>query len=215
MNKRPLFVCFALLLLVVVAGCGGETTTTAEPATTATSAAPDVTTTAAPTTTTAAPTTTTAAPTTTTKPAPDGSRENPIPVGTSAKVGDWEVTVTDVSFDAWAALQEANQFNDPPADGSQYVMVTIEATYNGEESGTFWVDVSMAFLGAGGNTFDSASAVTPNPLLDAGEAFAGATVSGMEAYEVPSDQISGGRLIIEPTFSFDKEDRIFFAIEAV
>ncbi|NLG65987.1 MAG: DUF4352 domain-containing protein [Actinobacteria bacterium] len=204
MNKKPLSVFIALLILFVVAGCGGETTTTAEPVTTAATAAATVT------TATAAPTTAT-----TTKPALDGSRENPIPVGTSAKVGDWEVTVTDVSFDAWAALQEANQFNDPPADGSQYVMVTLEATYNGDESGTFWVDASMAFLGAGGNTFDSASVVEPNPIFDAGEAFAGATVSGDQVYEVPSDQISGGRLIIEPTFSFDKEDRVFFAIEAV
>lgn len=143
-----------------------------------------------------------------------GTRTNPLPVGTTAKVGDWEVTVTAVNTNANDAIAAANQFNDPPVAGSQFVLVTVDAKYAGEESGTFWVDMSYKFYGSGGNTFDSGGqsmVVPPNPLSDAGETFPGAAVSGNMVFEVPTDQIEGGAIIMEGSFSFD-DTRVFFAL---
>ena len=46
-------------------------------------------------------------------------------------VGDWDVRVTDVAFDADAAIMKANEFNESPA--GRYVLVSYEATYTGSE----------------------------------------------------------------------------------
>ncbi|MGB4442142.1 MAG: hypothetical protein WBJ62_07960 [Coriobacteriia bacterium] len=144
-----------------------------------------------------------------------GTRTNPLPVGTTAKVGDWEVTVTAVNKNANDAVAAANQFNEPPVEGSQYVLATVSAKYVGEESGTFWVDMSYKFYGSGGNTFDSGGqsmAVPPNALSDAGETFPDASVSGDMVFEVPSDQIEGGAIIMESSFSME-DTRVFFALQ--
>lgn len=141
-----------------------------------------------------------------------GTRENPIPVGQEARVGDWVVKVVGFTPDAWPLIQKENEFNDPPEENQQYVLIKLEATYAGEESGTFWVDMSYHFLGSKGNTFDTASVVAPDEISDTGEAFAGAHISGNLVFAVDSDQIAGGLLMLEPSFSFD-EERVFFAIE--
>ncbi len=142
-----------------------------------------------------------------------GTRTNPVPFGSDAKVGEWKVKVTDFVADATQAVLNANVFNHPPEAGQQYVLVTLEATYDGADSGTFWIDISYRFLGNKGNTFDSGSsfAVAPNPIIDAGEAFSGAVITGDLLFAVPSDQVAGGLLILEPSFSFD--DPTFFALE--
>ena len=140
-----------------------------------------------------------------------GTKDNPVPVGTAQQVGDWAVTVVKYTPDATAAVLEANEFNDKPAAGETYVLVAVTAKYIGKESGTFWMDVSTKFLGKSGNTFDSPMASAPKPISAAGEAFPGASVSGNLLFQVPTDQATGGLLIVEPSFSFD-EARAFFAL---
>lgn len=144
-----------------------------------------------------------------------GTRENPLPLGTTAKVGDWEVTVAKVTLNANEVVAKANEFNKPPVDGSQYVLVGLSGKYVGEKSGTFWVDMMEKFLGGAGNTFDSGGetfAVPPDPMSDAGETFPGASVSGNIIFEVPTDQIEGAALIVEQTFNLD-DTRTFFAVK--
>ena len=141
-----------------------------------------------------------------------GSKDNPVPLGTAQLVGDWAVTVVKYTPDATAAVLEANEFNDKPAAGETYVLVAVTAKYTGEESGTFWVDMSYKFLGKSGNTFDSPMAVAPKPISDAGETFPGASVSGNLLFKVPTDQAAEGLLIMEPTFSYD-DARAFFALQ--
>ncbi|MCX8032665.1 MAG: DUF4352 domain-containing protein [Thermoleophilia bacterium] len=141
-----------------------------------------------------------------------GSRKNPIPFGATAQVGDWVVKVVDFKPDATQLILKENQFNEPPKAGQQYVLVRLEATYAGKESGTFWVDMSCRFLGNKGNTFKTATVVAPDEISDAGEAFEGASVSGNLVFSVDSDQVAGGLLLLEPSFSFD-EERVFFVLE--
>lgn len=143
-----------------------------------------------------------------------GTRENPLPIGTTAKVGPWEVKITEVNLNANEAIASANDFNDPPGEGNQFVLVNVEATYVGEESGTFWADISWKYFGSGGNTFDSpdAMAVSPNPISDAGETFPDASVAGDILFEVPIDQVDGGAIIMEELISFD-DTRVFFATQ--
>jgi hypothetical protein len=174
-----------------------------------------------PTTATAAPAATTdvsSSSTTETTPAADvkigalGERRNPIPVGQEAQVADWKVRVVGATLNATQTILDENMFNDPPEDGSQYVLVSLEATYNGQESSTFWLDMTYSFVGGRGSTFGTGAAVAPDSMTDQGEASPGASIAGNLLFEVASDQVSDGTLLLEKAFSFE-ETRVFFAVE--
>ncbi len=126
--------------------------------------------------------------------------------------------MTDVTKDATDLIMAENEFNDPPADGRQFVMFAVEATYDGEESGDPWLDFSWAIVGSGGNTFGASGdmedycGVIPNSLGDQGETYPGGSVSGNVCYGVASDQVDGATIRIEKTFSFD-DTRAFFALD--
>lgn len=141
-----------------------------------------------------------------------GERRNPIPIGREAQVAYWKVKVVDATLDATQIVLDENMFNDPPEDGSQYVLVSLEATYTGQDSSTFWIDMRYSFVGGKGNTVGAEIAVAPDSITDEGEAFTGAAITGNLLFEVASDQVSGGTLLIEEAFGFDKT-RVFFAVE--
>ena len=141
-----------------------------------------------------------------------GTRENPIPLGQEAQVGPWKVKVADVTVQHHDFVLDHNQFNDAPEAGKQYVLITVEATRTGEDAAAFWVDMYYLFVGDGGNTFDSGFAVAPDSISDTGEAYKGASVSGNLVFQVPSDQVAGGALRLEESFSFE-DTETFFAID--
>ena len=144
-----------------------------------------------------------------------GTRDNPLDAGTRIEMGDWTLAVTEVMLDATDEVMAANQFNDPPVDGRQFVMFSVDATYEGDESGTAWLDFSWAIVGAAGNTFgtgmDDYCGVIPDPLDDTGETFPGGSVSGNVCVSVESDQVEGGTIRIEESLSFD-DTRAFYAL---
>ena len=73
---------------------------------------------------------------------PGTSLGNPIPAGqTLAGADGTAVIVTGVTEDAWTLVQQANQFNDPPAEGSKFYMVSIDVAYL---SGTGSINASAA-----------------------------------------------------------------------
>ncbi|MCE5254943.1 MAG: DUF4352 domain-containing protein [Actinomycetia bacterium] len=141
-----------------------------------------------------------------------GERRNPIPLGQEAEVGDWKVKVVGAILDATRLVLETNMFNDPPEAGRRYVLVSLEATYVGKESSTFWLDMSYRFIGGKGDSFDTAAAVAPDSIMDEGEVSPGACITGNLVFEVASDQLSGGTLLLEEAFSFE-QTRVFFALQ--
>jgi len=141
-----------------------------------------------------------------------GERRNPIAVGQEARVGDWKVRVVGVRPNATQIVLGENMFNDPPEEGNQYVLVSLEATYVGRDSSTFWVDMLYKFVGSKGTTFDAGTAVAPDAVTDAGETHSGASIAGNVVFEVATDEIHGGTILIQEAFSFD-QTRMFFAIE--
>lgn len=147
-----------------------------------------------------------------------GTREDPYAVGDSIELGDWTIVINSVTLDATDEVMAENQFNDPPAEGRQFVMVNMDATYDGEETGTAWLDLSQRVLGSGGNTFGSGGAMEdycgsiPNDLNDGGEQFPGATVTGNVCISVPADQLDDALMILEESLSFSN-DRVFVALD--
>lgn len=95
----------------------------------------------------------------------------------------------------------------------QYVLVEVAGTYVGEGSSSLWWDMMYDYVGSKGNTFGEAIVVAPDDLANKGEAFWGATVSGNLVFEVASNQVQGGVLLMEE-FSFDSgETKAFFALK--
>lgn len=141
-----------------------------------------------------------------------GMREAPLPVGSTALIGDWEIKVVSVDTDADEEVAKANMFNSPAPNGSRFVLVNLEGTYTGDESGMFWADVWYKILGSKGNTFEASDVrvVSPNPISNAGEAFPGAKVAGDFVVAVPVDQIGGGAIILEEGWG---DSRTFFALQ--
>lgn len=145
-----------------------------------------------------------------------GTRQNPVPAGTTVNVGEWQVSLGPTVLDAGAQIAAENQFNAAPAAGRQFVMVPVSVVYNGTESGTPWIALSVKFVGAGGNTFGAGGAEDycgsiPSPLNSAGEMFPGASASGNVCVSVPSDQVEGGAWSVEETLSLNG-DRTFVAL---
>lgn len=143
---------------------------------------------------------------------PLGSRESPLPLGTFVDLGDWSVSVIDVDLDATETVRAANQFNDPPEDGEQFVLFTVEAVYEGSESGDPMFDFRWAIVGSEGNTFRDSCGVISDRLRDQGETFPDGEVVGNVCYRVASDQLDGATIGLDQLFSF-RDDRVFFALE--
>lgn len=145
-----------------------------------------------------------------------GTRDNPAPAGSSATLGTYEVSLGATTANANEMVATENEFNAPPVDGRQFVLVPVNFTYTGDESGTPWVDLSIQFVGSGGNTYgtgtDDYCGVIPQPLMDLGEMYNGATGMGNHCVSVPSGEVEGGTWVVEETFSFD-DTKVFFALQ--
>ncbi len=153
-------------------------------------------------------------PTATPAPAEPGlSRSNPLPLGTEARFKTWAITVKDVTRGeaANAAIAAANQFNEPPRDGHEYVLLGVDVTNIGEEQEaqdpSFGVDVRVT--GERNVLYSRASVVTPQRFE--GQLFPGGTASGQLAFEVPLGETNLLAYVAE-SLSFDNNAR-FVAVE--
>jgi hypothetical protein len=143
-----------------------------------------------------------------------GTRTNPTPIGVVAPVGaGWTAIVNSVNLDATEVVMAANQFNEPPIAGSQYVLANVTVTYNGvEASDTSGVSFealgpSNVALDAGGSTY----ATPPMPLELFTEVFQGGSLTGDIVFEVPTTDVDDLVIIGHAFMSFDDEERSFFA----
>ena len=82
---------------------------------------------------------------------------------------DWEWSIVDVirGDDAWKMVQEANQYNDPPAEGFEYIAIKIHVRYIGTEDGGASIDgLFFRTTGSANILHDAPSVVDPSPQLD-------------------------------------------------
>jgi len=144
-----------------------------------------------------------------------GTKDNPVPLGVPAKVGDWEMTVTTVNPDAGTAVAAENEFNEAPAEGRTFVLIGLKGNFSGadSDSGSVFGDLSYKVLGSGGNTYSDTCGVIPNDITDSGETFTGASVEGNLCFSVDTAQIDGATLILEEAFSLSEDSRMFFALK--
>ncbi len=134
--------------------------------------------------------------------------------GDIAQVGDWKVRVVDVNPDATDVVFDENEFADPPADGDQFVMVTIEAEFVGPDSGEFWSDMTWKTVGPSSVAYEDTTdgcGSLPDAIDDMGEVFPGGTITGNVCWSVSQSDIPDLLMILEE-FAMDESGRTFFRL---
>jgi hypothetical protein len=134
--------------------------------------------------------TTVATITTTGQAATASTRDTPVDVGAVVQVGDWRLRVAGVTPDATDEVLSENQFNDPPPEGNQFFIATVEATYTSDESSTFWIDMSLKAVGDSNvayEAFEASCGVIPDDINDSGETFPGGTITGNVCWNIRSE----------------------------
>lgn len=128
-----------------------------------------------------------------------GSRENPLPIGSTVSTDEWAVTINSVSLAATDAVMGANQFNEAPEAGSEYVLVNATITYTGSDSGMPAVGTSIDYVTADGVTLDAweSFAVAPDAIDTTAELYPDAAVTGNIAIAVPSATAGDGVLAVK------------------
>lgn len=228
MHKRtPLFVMVLAFLLALSACAGASSEPTAVPQQTDApqpTDPPTSTDTPSPTDTLVPTDTPTPAPTHTPTPTPVPptptsepiglTRSNPYPKSEIVSAPNWDVQVQEVirGEEAWHLIQAANQFNDPPPEAMEYLLVKlhVKSTYDDDEEQS----ISASDFKVTGDRlirYRSASVVKPDPPLDA-ELFSGAETEGWTAYLV-GEQEGNLILITDELFSFDDDRFRFIALQ--
>ncbi|WP_298251872.1 hypothetical protein [uncultured Arthrobacter sp.] len=142
-----------------------------------------------------------------------GTRMNPYPVGSVIESDDWRLIVDSVTLAATDVVLNANEFNEPPADGSEYILVNYSATYLGDDpDGQLPAFVTLEYVTAEGTTVNSFDnlVVAPEPIDMSGTLYTGGTATGNVAFEVPSASAGEGVLAVSPGMLADK---VFVAVQ--
>lgn len=142
-----------------------------------------------------------------------GTRENPSPIGSVVESDDWRIVINSVTLAASDAVAAANEFNDPPAEGSEYILVNYSATYLGDDAnGQMPAFVSLEYVTADGRTINSfdKTVIAPDAIDSSNTLYKDGTATGNVAFEVPSATAAQGVLAVRPGMLADK---VFVAVQ--
>jgi hypothetical protein len=96
--------------------------------------------------------------------------ESAAPIGETVVSEDWEITIVESvrGDNAWAMVQNANQFNDPPEDGMEYIAIKAHVRQIGTEDAYVNIsDAEFSITGSEGTLYDLPPVVDPDPPLEA------------------------------------------------
>ena len=96
-------------------------------------------------------------------------------------------------------------------EGNQFFIASLEATYTGTESSTFWIDMRLKSVGDSNVAYDAYCGVIPDDIDDSGETFPGGTITGNVCWSIQSTDAASLVMIVEESFNFDGT-RAFFAL---
>ena len=135
-----------------------------------------------------------------------GSRQIPVPFGTSLEIGNedsverWEVTVIDSEVDATRLILDESTYNERPGQGNQFYLARLRARYLGADSATFDGRYRLRTLGDSGvvyTTFEDSCGAIPDEISDR-ELFAGGTVEGNVCWKITSGDANSLVMFLEP-----------------
>ncbi|WP_345040368.1 hypothetical protein [Georgenia daeguensis] len=137
----------------------------------------------------------------------EGSRDNPLPVGTAVSTPEWQVALG-APREAGEEIQAENQFNGAPPSGMEYWIVPVTATYTGTESGHAGTDLGVGFVGSDARTYSDMCGVVPDDLWEVDQVYGGGTATGNVCVVVPAG--AHGLWTVTPGWSAEP---VFFAGE--
>ncbi|MET4159789.1 DUF308 domain-containing protein [Agromyces sp. PvR057] len=140
-----------------------------------------------------------------------GTRENPAAIGSTIEGEDWAVVINSVTLGATDAVLAANQFNEAPDAGTEYIVINYTATYTGEDAdGQMPAFVGIEYVTADGVTVDGLDkmVVAPDAIDSMSTLYTGASAAGNAAVQVPSP--ADGVIAVRPGMIADK---VFVAIQ--
>nr|WP_256939389.1 hypothetical protein [Arthrobacter sp. BF1] len=142
-----------------------------------------------------------------------GTRENPYALGSTIESKDWRVVINSVTLAATDVVMGANEFNEAPAEGSEYILVNYSATYIGDDpNGQMPALMSIDYVTAEGKTVNSFDnfATVPDPIDTTSALYKDGTATGNAPFVVPSATADQGVLAVRPGMLSDK---IFVAVK--
>lgn len=126
-----------------------------------------------------------------------GSRNNPLPIGKYAVVNDWKIRVLSVNRDALKTVKALDPYSVSPDSNERFVLVNLQATFIGNESGEPNSDLRFKIVGSRGNTFSKNCGYSTNTFDSNGETFKGATIEGSLCFTVDTNQITHATISVQ------------------
>ena len=132
---------------------------------------------------------------------PGTSPDDPLPIGTPVTGEgldgpEWQVVLGTPVLDATAEVLAADPTNEAPAEGMQYAVVPVTATYLGATVGDPLSELAVGFLAADGSQYSAADSfvLAPAPAFtDNGELLDPlGTATGNVVVEIPIDGAADG-----------------------
>lgn len=130
-----------------------------------------------------------------------GTHKNPYPIGSVIESKDWRVVINSVTLAATDVVVAASLINQPPATGSEYILVNYSATYIGADpDGQMPAFVSVDYVNPDGTTVNGLDkiVIAPEPIDTTSTLYTGAMATGNLAIEVPSATAGQGVLAVGP-----------------
>lgn len=140
-----------------------------------------------------------------------GTREDPIPMGQPVQFGDdWELTVLSVTPDATDLVMSESSFNDPPAEGRQFFIVTLRVTYTGDSSDQFngWDLRTVGQSAVSYSQWAEDCGRIPDQLSST-ELFPGGTIEGNVCWPIAVEDADS---LVLYDRSQDNDERIFLSL---
>ena len=148
--------------------------------------------------------------------AADNSRDNPLAVGDTETIGDYEVTVLSVTPNATDVVAAENSANEAPAAGDQFFIARISLTYTGTETGDPTLGLQYQTVGessASYTTYGNSCGVVPDGLfLTTTELFEGGSVEINLCWAIDADDADSLVMYVEPLIATDG-GRVWFSLE--
>ncbi len=142
-------------------------------------------------------------------------RNTPAGFGDIAVTKNWEVQLLDVLLgdEAWSKITKANQFNDPPPDGMQYILAKVKVRYIGVENTAQNINgISFKSTGSKNILYDPPSVVSPEPGLNF-DLFPGGSCEGWVVLTAAVDE-TNLTLVFQPFSDWDDTNRRYLSLES-
>ncbi|MGD0953287.1 MAG: tetratricopeptide repeat protein [Methanotrichaceae archaeon] len=144
-----------------------------------------------------------------------GTRDDPIPIGTTVSLGDgWQITVMSVIPDATNIVLKENMFNKPPKPGDQFFIARVQVKYTGTNSAQFGGDYRLRAVGpsnVGYSTFQNSPGVIPDPLLNS-DVFTDGAIEGNVGWEIKSTDANALVMYDNPLSFGGNNEREYMAL---